>query len=235
MFEGKTLVAVGCSHVFAPLGEDENPITCHERSWVKKLEKIGNFEYSINLSQVGASNQRSERVLMEYLESNDTDNLVVVFALTDLSRFEISETTDYEPNHVYSMRTIGPWSTLPAHTPDERILRFIETFYAKFHSSNYQTVMLNRKLLHLNSFLNKLNIEHYFVELHVHGGSIVSNKFGINLPLIHFKDINGDQINGIRYIMSQGYKPDYTGHFDHDAHTFLAELFYNQIKGMKNV
>ena len=234
MFEGKTLIGVGCSHVFAPLGEDINPVTCHERSWVKKLEKLGNFKDSINISLEGASNRRSERVLMEYLETHDVSNLVIAFGLTDLSRFEIP-LVDETFSHLYTMKSFGPWSVNTEYTSDFRELAFMETLYGKFHSTQYETVMINRTLLFLNVFLNKLDIEHYFIELHCHGGSIIDNTFGIKLPLINFKNIDGDPTNAIRYIIEQGHVPDYTGHFNDDAHEFLAELFYNRIKEIKNV
>lgn len=234
MFDGKTLLAVGCSHVFAPLGEDFNPETCHQRSWVKKLERLGNFKNSINLAQSGASNQRSERVLMEYLEANNYNDLVLAFGLTDLSRFELPR-ADKVFDHLYHMSSIGPWCVSSEHTLDKRELNFMETLYGEFHSTNYETVMINRKMLYLNSFLNRLNIEHYFIEIHCHGGSIMPNQFGIDLPLIHFKDDQGLPTNAIRHTMNQGYTPDYTGHFDHDGHEFLAKLFYDQIKGIKSV
>lgn len=232
MFEGKTLLGLGCSHVFAPLGNDFNPETCHERSWVKKLESLGKFESSVNLGLPGGSNQRSERVLMEYLETHNISNLVVVFGLTDLSRFELP-VTDHD--HIYTMATIGPWSAIKEYTPDEKNLSFLETWYGRFHNTNYETHMINKKLLHLTCFLDRLNIEHYFVELHCHGGSIVPNQFGINLPLINFKNNNNQPTNAIRYIMEQGYQPDDTGHFDDRGHEFLAQLFYDRIKGIKNV
>ena len=234
MFEGKTLIGVGCSHTFAPLGEDINPLSCHERSWVKKLENIGNFKNSINLSLEGASNQRSERVLMEYLETHEVSNLVIAFGLTDVSRFEIP-LPDQTFTHLYTMKPFGPWSVNKEFTSDPKEITFMEILYGKFHSTQYETVMINRTLLFLNTFLNKFNIEHYFIELHCHGGSIVDNPFGIKLPLLNFKNKYGDATNAICYIMEQGYVPDYTGHFDHDAHQFLAELFYNRIKEMKNV
>lgn len=233
MFSNKTLVGLGCSHVYAPLGQDNSTDTCHNRSWVKKLERLGNFKSSVNLSIPGGSNQRSERMLMEYLETHGNLDLVVVFGLTDLSRFELV-IPDPTVDHLYSLKPIGPWCASQDYTKDVRELSFMETLYGNFHSNNYETKMLNRKLLYLNSLLNRLNVEHYFIELHCHGGSIVQEQFGIKLPLIHFKDQTEQPINAIRYIMSKGYEPDYTGHFDHDAHEFLAKLFYNQIKGIKN-
>lgn len=231
MYSNKTLLGLGCSHVFASLGDDFNPETCHERSWVKKLERLGKFKSSINLGQVGGSNQCSERVLMEYLETHDSSNLVVVLGLTDLSRFELPLT---EFDHIYTMMVVGPWSAFKENTTDEKNLSFVETWYGRFHNTNYETHMINRRLLHLTCFLNRLNIEHYFVELHCHGGSIIPNQFGINLPVISFKDSNGRPTKGIRYIMEQGYQPDNTGHFDDSGHEFLANLFYDQIKGIKN-
>ena len=51
--------------------------------------------------------------------------------------------------------------------------------------------------------------------------------------LIHFKNKQGQPINAIRYIIEQGFQYDYTGHFDHDGHEFLAELIYNQITTIK--
>lgn len=232
MFEGKTVLGVGCSHVFAPLGEDFDPQTCHERSWVKKLEKLAGFSNSVNLGQSGSSNQRSERVVMDYLSTNDYSNLVIMFGLTDLSRFEFpvaKSVTDYE----YTMKTFGPWSVNKEHTEDSRELNFTETFYGKFHNFNYETDMINRRLLHLNAFLDRLNIEHYFIELHCHGGSIIPRQFGIDLPLICFKDKSDQPTNAIRYMIEQGIPYDYTGHFDHDGHEFLAQQFYSQIKKIK--
>lgn len=166
---------------------------------------------------------------MEYLKNHGTGNLVVVFGITDLSRFELP-VPDKDINHVYSMSTIGPWKTSKDLSQDTSDLTFFITLYGKFHHTNYETESINKRLLHLHCFLDRLNIEHYFVELHCHGSSILNNQFGMNLPLICFKDKNGEPVNAIRYAIEQGYQFDYAGHFDHDTHEFLAELFYNHIK-----
>lgn len=232
MFEGKTLLGVGCSHVFAPLGEDFDPSTCHQRSWVKKLEKLAGFSDSVNLGAPGGSNQRSERVVMDYLSNNDYSNLVIMFGITDISRFELLVTNSVY-GFEYTTKPIGPWSVHKEHTPDSRELSFVETLYGKFHNFNYEIQLLNRRILHLKTFLDKLNIEHYFVELQCQGGNIIPSQFGIDLPLIVFKDNSGQPTNAIRYIMEQGIAHDYTYHFDHDGHEFLAQLFYDQIKKIK--
>ena len=235
MFEEKTLIGFGCSHVFAPFNDDYNTATCHERSWVKKLERLGNFKDSVNVGTPGGSNQRSERILMDYLKEHEhnTSNLVIAFGLTDLSRFEFPITG--EEDYIYSMMLVGPWSATKEFTSDSIDLSFLEKWYGRFHNVNYETHMINKRLLYLTCFLNKLNVEHYFIELHCHGGSIVPNQFGINLPLINFKNKDGKLISAIRYIMEQGYRPDDTGHFDDNWHEFLAQLFYDLFKAIKNV
>lgn len=232
MFKGKTLLGVGCSHVYAPLGEDFDPVSCHERSWVKKLEKLAGFDNSVNLGQSGGSNQRSERMIMEYLSSNDCSNLVIAFGITDPSRFELP-ITDPNFSFRYTMKPFGSWAANKDYTKDPRELQFIETLYSNFHNLSFENDMVNKRLLHLSVFLDRLNIEHYFIELHNHGGGIAQEQYGITLPLIRFFDKNGQPTNAIRYMMEHGIPYDYTGHFDHDGHEFLAQKFYEQIKKIK--
>mgnify|MGYP000553990459 CR=1 FL=1 len=88
MFENKTLVGIGCSHVYGSYEGDYNIASCHERSWVNKLEKLGNFKSSINLGLEGGSNDRSVRELINFLKNNSADSLVVIFSITELSRTE---------------------------------------------------------------------------------------------------------------------------------------------------
>ena len=91
MYEDTTLVVVGDSFVYGHLGDDLNVESCHNRSWVRQLEKIGNFKTSVNLGAPGGSNYRSIRVVYEYLDQhyNPDEKYLVIFAASELSRFEL--------------------------------------------------------------------------------------------------------------------------------------------------
>ena len=236
MFEGKTLIGVGCSHVFGQLGEDYDPITCHERSWVKKLERLGNFKNSINLGTPGGSNKRSERVLLDYLKNNDTDDLVVIFSLTELSRHEfpynktIDGTTDF----------IGVCSWMISNDPGaeywkssnpKRVYEFLETYYMHFHSDAIDKEEINSKVTMLHTLLQTLNVEHYFFEMICHPGTIDREQFGLKIPMINFKDQLGHRINANSQIYLNGnFRPGTCLHWDHDGNEFFAEYLLKYIK-----
>ena len=246
MFEGKTLVAVGCSHVFGTLGEDNDPITCHERSWVKKLERLGNFRDSINLGAPGGSNDRSERVLFEYLKNNNTDNLVVIFSLTQLSRKELVSFFKDKVRYI----PLGNWminicnsENLTAEDQftlenrkknvdsfEEREKQFFETYYAMFHDHKNDVEVINQKVVMMHTLLQSLNIEHYFFEMLAEPNAISRVQLGYTIPMIEFKNHLPYAINGKNYLNSMGVKSGECMHFDHDGNEIFAEYLLKYIK-----
>lgn len=246
MFQGKTLLGVGCSHVFGTLGEDNNPVTCHERSWVKKLERLGNFKDSVNLGSPGGSNDRSERVLFEYLQSNDTDNLVVIISLTQLSRKELIYCTDNLVKYI----SLGSWmidifNPEQSNTNDnftledrkknannftQREKQFFETYYATFHHRTNDVHEINRKVAMIHTLLKSLNVEHYFFEMLAEPGSIERIQLGHTIPMINFTNALGYKINANNYLNECSFIPGECKHWDHDGNEFLANYILKYIK-----
>lgn len=226
MYSNKTLVAVGCSHVHGSLGNDNNPITCHERSWVKKLEKLGNFKSSINLGKEGGSNNRSIRVLLEYLEQNK-ENLVVIFSITELSRKEFPESFEGYINVASWMPVVEDFFK------DKRKKEFVETFYTYYQNNNYDKVIINQQVLMLHTLLTSLNIEHYFFEMICLPKTITTHQLGFDIPLINFKNQQGFRINAKNYL-EQFVDPAPCCHWDHEGNELFAEYLLTQIKEMRN-
>jgi hypothetical protein len=229
MFEGKTLIGVGCSHVFGEYMKDYNPETCHERSWVKKLEKLGNFKTSVNLGSPGGSNLRSERVLFEYLKNNVTSDLVVIFSITELSRTELINNLDS-----INFYKIGSWMVSKEVTLNPRVQSFVETYYGSFHDDKNDVREINQRIFMIHSMLKLLNIEHYFFEMLCMPGTINTEQMDFKLPLISFFHIKGDVVNANAFLRQNGHPPGLCQHWDHAGNEFLAEHLLKQIKELKN-
>lgn len=237
MFEGKTLLALGCSHVFGEYEGDINAETCHPRSWVKKLERLGNFKNSINLGMPGGSNNRSERVLIEYLNNNDTKDLVVIFSITELSRIEFLYKLHEK---AIDFLNVGSWMlTLKSNDPEaikdvnampERVQQFLETYYVHFQDNRHDRDVINRRIAMLHGLLKLMSIEHYFFEMICHPGTVKEQQLGFNIPLIKFKNREGFNINANNMLHFSGMKPGKCSHWDHDGNEFLAEYLLKYIK-----
>ena len=85
MYSNTTLVAIGDSFIYGHYEDDLNYNSCWQRSWVKKLEKIGNFKTSINMGAPGGCNARSYRMLIKFLEDM-YHNRVRTLAYKDLTK-----------------------------------------------------------------------------------------------------------------------------------------------------
>jgi hypothetical protein len=233
MFEGKTLIGVGCSHVFGEYMGDVNPETCHQRSWVKKLEKLGNFKTSINLGMPGSSNYRSERVLFKYLKNNRTEDLVVIFSITELSRTEFVDVTSGKATDFFR---IGSWMGNKDiwMNSSKRVKEFVETYYGNFHDDNHDIDEINRRILMIHLLLKSLNIEHYFFEMLNVPGTVEESQFNFQLPLIPFRHHNGTKLNANGFLTYNNQLPGECHHWDHGGNVFLATHLFEQIKEFKN-
>ncbi len=235
MFENKTLVALGCSHTFGVYEKDEglsdeSIMSCHERSWASKLGKLGNFKEVVNLSAPGGSNHRSERVLFDYLKEN-TKDIVVIFTITELSRFE----TIYELDGNIKFATEGSWqleyATNNIDQIDERRLKFLEYYYATQVHDKHDVNVINRKVTMIHTLLKSLDIEHYFLEMLAVPGSVQREQLSFKIPFINFKNEDGFMINAKDW----AYKnyPQHKGscgHWNEIAQQALAEYMFNYIK-----
>ena len=250
MFEGKTLVGVGCSHVFGTLLDDTDPITCHPRSWVKKLERLGNFKNSINLGSPGGSNNKSERILFEYLKDNYSENLVVIFSITQLARKEFVRNYNDSIDYI----DLGSWM-IDVNNPDivaedeftaerrkenasrfgPKAKTFFEIYYSLFHHHDNDVQEINRRVLMIHTLLKSLNIEHYFFEMIAEPGTINQFQLGHNIPMIKFKTNLPYDINANNYLNFNNIIPEKCRHWDHAGNEFLAEYLLSQIKEMRNV
>jgi len=223
MFENKTLVGIGCSHVYGSYEGDYNIASCHERSWVNKLEKLGNFKSSINLGLEGGSNDRSVRELINFLKNNSADSLVVIFSITELSRTEFQISNN-------NQKCVSHWTLKDeAFIADIKKKEFLETYYNYFQNDNYDKKIINQQILMLHTLLKSLNIEHYFFNMINLLDGIEKIQFGIQIPFIDllFKGVNQNVYSFLRY---NKFPIGTCQHFDHDANQFLAEHIYKQIK-----
>ena len=246
MFEGKTLIGVGCSHVFGTLGDDNDPVTCYERSWVKKLERLGNFKDSVNLGAPGGSNDRSERVLFEYLKNSNTRDLVVIISLTQLSRKELVYCYDDYVKYI----SLGSWM-IDINAPDNLIAEdeftsinrkknvgqfnkreqhFFEVYYSTFHHRTNDVEEINRKVVMMHTLLESLNIEHYFFEMLAEPETIEPIQLGHTIPMIKFKNGLDYDVTANDYLDFVGFKPGKCMHWDHDGNEFLADYILKYIK-----
>ena len=232
MNQTKTLIGVGCSHVFGEYMGDVNPESCHERSWVKKLEKLGNFKTSVNLGIGGGSNIRSERVLFEYLKNNNTSDLVVIFSITELSRTEFIDAAIGNGDFF----RIGSWmgNKEVSMNTTQRVKEFVETYYGKFHSDSHDIREINRRILMIHLLLESLNIEHYFFEMLNVPGTVEESQFNFQLPLIPFQHQDGTKLNANGFLTYNNQLPGTCCHWDHEGNEFLASYLLKQIKEFKN-
>lgn len=248
MFEGKTLVAAGCSHTFGQYLDDDKPETCHERSWVKKLELLGNFDKSINLSRPGGSNDRIFRVLHEHVERNykTIKDSVVIIAMTDPVRFELpslertyvaKDNSNYDHTS-YVINAIGISNLFGCE--DKTVApQFLDIYYKHFYVEKYTFKMLNQKIIAFSSLLNRLGVEHYFTDF------LSNNTFfdrpeymGMTFPFLRIFEDRGDNV--MNATKRSGFKvgsdinpESQCNHFDHDGNQYIAECFLRDIKKWK--
>lgn len=237
MFEDKTLVALGCSHTYGVYEQDlgsspESINSCFERSWASKLSKLGNFKEVVNLSIPGGNNNRSERVLLNYLKKN-SEKLIVIFTITELSRFEtvniLSHTSDTitEIHDNYGYQTEGIWK-VSEEAVDIKRRKFLEHYYVAMNHDVADTEAINRRVLLISTLLNSLKIEHYFIEMICKPDTIEQQQLGFKIPTISFQSKFGYNINAMNW-MIEHFKPGTCGHFDHDANQALADYIYKRI------
>lgn len=240
MFSDKTLVALGCSFTVG-IFEDDNcvndPSTCHQRSWAAKLGNVANFKQVVNLAISGSSNYRSERVLLEYLRKN-TKDIVVVFALTELSRFETVNTQNFNTKVKLEMREgfcYTPETITGLDNPnvsDEK-KKFLEYYYSTLHSDKADIDTINRKMLMISVLLRSLNIEHYFLPMFCDPNNLQEQQLGFKIPIIPCYSSIGTKVSA-RTWMNHRYAFGYCGHHDHAANQALAEHIYREIKEIRN-
>lgn len=245
IFKGKTLVASGCSHTFGQYQFDNDPVTCHERSWVKKLENLGMFDKSVNLSRNACSNDRILRVVYDYVERNykTIKDSVIIIALTDPHRFELPsiERTYFskdESNYDHESYVINSimLSNLPACTDTQVAPQFIETYFKYFYVEQYTLKMLNQKIVGLSSLLTRLGVEHYFTDFLTGNAFFEEPHMGMTFPYLKIFENGHDNI--MTAIKKLGFKAGkdvdttspFCNHLDHDGNQFIADCFLRDIK-----
>ena len=243
IFKGKTLVASGCSHTFGQYLFDDDPVTCHERSWVKKLENLGMFDKSVNLSRNACSNDRILRVVYDYVERNykTIKDSVIIIALTDAHRFELpSIGRTYfrldEGNYDHESYVINSiiLSNLPAWTETVVAPQFIETYFKYFYVEQYTLKMLNQKIVGLSSLLTRLGVEHYFTDFLTDNIFFEEPHMGMTFPYLKISENSPKNITiNLRELgFKVGKDVNATSlccHYDHDGNQFIAECFLRGI------
>jgi len=237
-FKGKTLVATGCSHTYGSFLIDNEETTCHARSWVKKLERIGEFDHSVNLATGGGSNGRAFRVIKEYILANLNclHDKVIMFGITEPARFELPSPVNFNLDRDltfksnYFMNKFGPWQI---NNNDQlgKFLPFAETYFGCFTVDRHlrHTLFLDMFAMHI--LLKHFNIEHYFFAFRVYREYFKGYPIDM-LPLFFFN--NGDAVD---FAKSKGFKVGKNiipsvdcNHLDHDGNQFIAECIYEMIK-----
>jgi hypothetical protein len=232
-YSNKILVAAGCSHTFGEYLGDADPQTCHERSWVKKLEKIAGFKSSINLAHPAASNKRSVRVLTEFLLNNinDISNYVFMLGMTDLSRTELASVIslsiskdrfDKEPYFINSMTTQLTDMDIP------QLNEFLKIYFGLFSVDAYDIKMINQELYRFHVFLNHYKVEHYFPVMMGPRKNCQYKIGDVTLPYIRFDDKDAI-MRGKELGFKMGVNVDPKSacyHFGDDGHEFIAKEIY---------
>jgi hypothetical protein len=244
-YRNKTLVAIGCSHTYGTFLDHNDPESCHDRSWVKKLEKAAGFDHSLNLAIGGASNKRSIRVITDFVLNNinHIQDYVIMLALTEPSRTEFpSRDRTFIPqdiffdkdNQGYHINMLGNF--LVDKTTDPTIDNFLRIYYGIFSVDSYDIDEINRQILLLHVLLKNYDVEHYFP---VMMGSPALYKESIAKEKIPYIKFDHDPI--VMHTKSLGYKVGRDinsnfncNHFDHDGNQYIAENIYKQMKGYRN-
>lgn len=240
-YKEKTIVATGCSHAYGDYLDQhaESESECHERSWVKKLERLGDFKSSINLAMGGTSNARSFRVIKEFVLQNkhlDLKNNIVMIGLTQPIRFELpsKESLDFMPRDYsfrgdYFMNLVGPWQI---NNPlMQEYQDFLNKFYGVFTVDKHTKHMLYLDMLSMHLFLKHFQIEHHFICFLIAKDYFTGYDLG-DIPVI---DFNGHP--AIDFAKRAGFKvgrdvmPEIDcNHLDHDGNEFLAKEILERIR-----
>ena len=237
MYKGKQLVVAGCSHVYGSFLDQLLPEFAHNRSWVSKLSTKANFDSYINLGNPGGSNQRSFRMIKEYVLNNlsTIKNTVIMIGLTELARCELPS-SDYAyinpdesfDDNRYHMNLLGPFDI----GKEFKFKTFIETFYGVFNVDEHNIKMINLELISMHLFLKHFDIEHYFPSMLV--PSTVLDTAPLKLPIIifeHWPAIDYAKRNGFKVGKEIDSSFD-CNHLDHDGNEFIADYI---LKEMSNV
>ena len=238
------LIVVGDSFVYGHLGSDVNKESCHRRSWVSKLGRMGNFKSTTNLGAPGASNARSFRVLLDHIEKTYTpgEKYLVIFCITELLRFELpialsdvgpsGVTTDYSEfdSNALGVLGIGNWSSVnifgEPSPHKEKLKEFLDFHYAMFSHAEYYEKIITQQLFMLKSLLDDLNIDCLFASTIAAPEVVRSFKFfGKTLPLIEFENTNIGS-----FLKASKFQEHPCGHYGDDANEFLANYTYNLLK-----
>ena len=241
MFENTTLVVVGDSFIYGHLGDDVDVESCHNRSWVKQLEKIGNFKTSINLGAPGGSNSRSVRVLYEYLDQHYSpdEKYIIIFAVSQLSRFElpindhvgrILGITNNNPacySTVHDETVVADLGTWRLDSTDHKFSNFMNMYYTTFNDDVYSEKILRNNLFSVKAVLDKLNIKSFFTSTILPPESLRGMTFlGEKLPLIKYFNEDNLEENIGRFLEMVGFKKYPCAHYDEHAYKFLANYIY---------
>jgi hypothetical protein len=241
MFEDTTLVVVGDSFIYGHLGDDLNVESCHNRSWVRQLEKVGNFKTSVNLGAPGGSNYRSVRVLYEYLEQeySPDEKYLVIFAASELSRFELPVndhlgrildiTTDNPACYstIQNETVAAPVGSWQLDSTDHKFSNFLGMYYTNFNDDAYSEKILCNSLFSIKAVLDNLNIKSFFTSTILAPDVLPRMSFiGEKLPLIkYFYEPTLDDNIG-QFLSVMGFKRYPCSHYDEQAYIFLANYIY---------
>ena len=265
MFNDVTLVVVGDSFVFGHYGDDvgsddESIRSCWNRSWVKKLEKIAGFKNSINLSAPGGSNTRSVRKIMNFFSSeySPEEKYFVIFAGTTVSRIELpilpedllhykllgvaSSSINQLENSSKFASALGVWTVDqikrhedPAKWDKNKILEFLDTYYGIFFDIDYSICNFKHQIILMHTFLNSLNIPHYFMQTMSDFKLDDIQMLDEELPIIRLFNQFGLDVALKQFLEFAGFEKGPCDHFDHDGNQFVAEYIYNNyFKELKN-
>jgi hypothetical protein len=242
-----TLIVVGDSFVYGQLEDDFTAESCHERSWVRQLEKIAGFKNSVNLGIPGGSNYRSYRVLFDYLEKNyqPDQKYFVIFAVSELSRFElpmrrgdirlyglypeIPYSYDTYDNDIHPI-SIGSWTTtvLESFADDPaRLIDFFNIHRGLFYYDEYSRVILRNNLFSTTTLLDSLNVRHFFTSTVFAPDELNNMTFlGKSLPVIKY--VHNEHQNNIGgFLKHVGFNCYPCSHYDEHAYNFLANYIHD--------
>lgn len=244
MFSDVNLIVVGDSFVFGHLGDDIETESCHKRSWVGKLGRIGNFKSNTNLGAPGGSNDRSVRVLLDHIEKtySPAEKYLVIFCISEITRLELAITGsdagafgvgtqfgEFDSSTV-EIAGLGHWSSTnlfggPCLQKD-KLKEFLDSYYQLFAHEEYLEKMLTHKMFMLKSVLDSLNINCLFASTIAPPELLRGLKFfGKTLPIIEFGNTNI-----ISFLGNGRFETQPCGHYKENAYEFLANYIHYRLK-----
>jgi hypothetical protein len=167
-------------------------------------------------------------MLFDFLQNNKED-LVIIFTITELSRFETFNVAKKQ-NINLRYQPVGAWSLVldPKFPDDPKRIEYLKYHFTACSDNDEDVRIINRKVVMIHALLKSLNIEHYFLEMISLPGTIKRNQLEFNIPFIEFNSKSNKQIPAYEWVKER-YSLGSCGHWGDDASQGLAKYMFDYI------